>query len=105
MRRLALALSVAALVLTASAPAPAQAAFGLKGLDLTFTDATGAPSMQAGTHPLPATNSGAAITKAHPKTGKAIPADGTNDIAITYPARPGGDQTPLPHVPIPQLLN
>jgi len=91
MRRLALALSVAALVLTASAPAPAQAAFGLKGLDLTFTDATGAPSMQAGSHPFAATNS--------------VAAEETKDIAITYPPGLVGDQTALPRCPIAQFLS
>ena len=50
MRRLTLLLSGALLALALTA-APAGAAFGLKDLDVTFTDAEGAPAMEAGTHP------------------------------------------------------
>ena len=50
MKRLAVSLAIA-LALCAALAAPAMAEFGLKDLDVTFTDKFGEPTTQAGSHP------------------------------------------------------
>lgn len=65
MRRLVLA-ALATALLAASAPASASAAFGLKELDATFTDAGGATQSGAGQHPATFTLELAVNTKPEP---------------------------------------
>jgi hypothetical protein len=59
MKRLGLAVAIV-LVGTACVPAAAQAAFGLHGFDVTFTDSGDSPATQAGSHPFAMTTSFAA---------------------------------------------
>jgi hypothetical protein len=71
---------VAALLLAA----PASADFGLNGLDFSITDAGGAPSMQAGSHPFAVNTELKANTEVDPELGK-IPAGQVRDLTGELP--------------------
>lgn len=95
MRHLAklLALSCVALGLLA---APAQAAFGLKGLDLSFLDDEGNNAAQAGSHPAELTNSLAVETKPEPILGFPVPDEELEDLTVNLPPGLAGDPTAVP---------
>ena len=74
-----------ALLATAVLAATAQAAqFGLKGVDVTFSEAGGAPEMQAGSHPFAFVTKLAVNEEEDPVLGK-IPAGQVRDLTIELP--------------------
>jgi hypothetical protein len=73
-------------------PSAAQASFGISGAGLSFTDAHGNPSMQAGSHPYAVTTTIDLNTKAGPGGGL-LPDGEAKDIVASLPAGFVGDPT------------
>lgn len=86
MKRIVLILAAAALVvaLTGGNARAADAGFGLKGLDVTFTDADSAPAMQAGSHPF-AFNTDLAVNVENSAEFGEIPIGQARNLRIELP--------------------
>ena len=94
MRRLLLSLAaLAALSLLAAAPAPA--AFGLKGLDVTFTNENGSADAQAGSHPFAMTTTLAVDGAVHAE-GYEAPDGEVRDFVIGQVPGLAGNPTATP---------
>jgi hypothetical protein len=79
-------------------PLAAQAEdFGLKDLDVTFTNQDGSPATQAGSHPF-AANFVLDVKTTSGEHGE-VPIDAVKDIKITQPAGFVGDPTAVPRCP------
>ena len=74
---------LAALACAAISAAPASAAFGLKDLDVTFTNQDGSVATQAGAHPFAMTTSFAVNTKSDPEFPYEIPDGDIKDLTIS----------------------
>lgn len=95
-RHLILAFCAVALFLACDAgAATAEEGFGLKDLDITFTDPSGAPDMRAGSHPFEFTTTFSTNTKQDPKIG-AVPIDAIKDLQVEMPAGFVGDPRATP---------
>jgi hypothetical protein len=96
MRRFLPTLALTTMVIAISA-APASAAFGLKDTDVTFTDASGSPALQAGGHPDSWTIALAVNGTIDPSTGGEIPDGGqAKDLAIEFPPGLVANPTAVP---------
>jgi hypothetical protein len=84
MRRSLLALAAALAASALIGVAPAQADFGLKDLDVAFTNADGSVATQAGSHPFAMTTTIDVNTTIDPKFGE-IPDGSTRDLKIETP--------------------
>ncbi|HWM53874.1 MAG TPA: hypothetical protein VNO20_00585 [Solirubrobacterales bacterium] len=93
MKRLALTLAAAALLLAA---APAQADFGLKEVDVTFTEADGSTAQQAGSHPFAWTTTVGFEAKPNSEIGFEIPDGSIRDLLVYAPPGLVGDPTAVP---------
>jgi hypothetical protein len=93
MRRLTLLLSLAALLLAAP---PAQADFGLSEMDVSFTDPTGAPETDAGSHPFAVTTSFKVNTTLSPTKGVEVVDGALRNLTIEMPAGLAGNPTAMP---------
>lgn len=95
MRRFALILAATALATALAAP-QAIAAFGLKGLDLTFTDKAGSSSLEAGSHPFALTTNLSVNTSANPNFSFELPDGEVKDLVVDLPPGLVGTPTPVP---------
>lgn len=105
MKRLALAI-IAAALLAGALPGSAAATFGLKDLDVTFTDAGGAALPQAGAHPFALTTDLAANTKpepAQPEIGE-VPDEEVENLVVTQIPGLAGNPTAVPRCSILDFL-
>jgi len=98
--RLAAALAMAALAMAALAAAAlagpaAGAQFGLRGLDVTFTDSQGNADMRAGAHPFAMTTSFEVNTEDNPELG-IVPVDAVKDLIVRLPVGLAGDPRATP---------
>lgn len=84
MRRFATILAAAALATALFATAAQAAEFGLKDLDVTFTNEDGSPALLAGSHPFAVTFDVAVNTEE--EGGEVVPVDAVKDITIEQPA-------------------
>jgi hypothetical protein len=99
MRRFSSILSIAVLLAAlAVAPASADEGFGLKNLDVTFTNKDGSPAMLAGSHPYAVTFDLDANTEELPG-GQVVPIDAVKTIEIEQPPGFAGDPTAVPRCP------
>lgn len=90
MKRLVLAIAIA-LTGAACLSAAAQAAFGINGFDVTFTNAEGAPAIQAGSHPFAMTTSFATRLN-----GENVPEGWLKDFLVEQVPGLVGDTTAYP---------
>ncbi|HEY5815532.1 MAG TPA: hypothetical protein VIS95_04240 [Solirubrobacterales bacterium] len=88
-------LVTASLFASAAAPAVADEGFGLKDLEVTFTNQDGSPASLAGSHPYAATFDLAANTEELPG-GEIFPIDAVKDILIEQPSGFAGNPTAVP---------
>ena len=96
MKRLAMLFAAAALLpALAATPAPAADGFGLKDLDVTFTNQDGSPAALAGSHPYAATFDLAVNTEEAPG-GEVVPIDAVKDVLIEQPSGFAGNPTAVP---------
>ncbi len=78
-------------------PSAVQAAsFGLKGLDMSFTDEGGAASLQAGSHPFQQSIANSSVTELDSKTGQPIPVADLKDLDVSLPPGMVGDPNATP---------
>jgi hypothetical protein len=77
--------AIAALLLAALPVAPAQAAFGLHGIDITFTEEDGSTDAQAGSHPFEMTTSFTIDTVEDPVLKVPVPAEDFKDLTVDAP--------------------
>ncbi len=95
-RRLASVLTAAsAALLLAIAASPANAAFGLKGFDVTFTAANGSSALEAGTHPFALSTAFGVETTPGP-VGEAIPDEEVKDLLVEQAVGLVGDPLATP---------
>jgi hypothetical protein len=94
MRHATLVLAIAALIAAALAPS-AQAAFGLKDLDVSFSDPDGLAVTQAGSHPFAITTTLAVNTKEDPAFGP-VPEEDLKDLFIAFPPGLVADRNATP---------
>jgi hypothetical protein len=104
MRRPLLLLGAAALLALGAAPARADEGFGLKDIDIVFTDAEGSPSMEAGSHPFAMTTTLDVNTTVDPKLGE-IPIDSARDVIVELPAGMAGTPTSVPRCSAAEFLS
>lgn len=99
MKRLVSVLFASAFLLAFAAP-PAMAAegFGLKDLDVTFTNEDGSPAAFAGSHPYAVTFDLASNTEELPG-GEVFPIGSIKDILIEQPSGFAGNPTAVPRCP------
>jgi len=76
---------LALLLLAAFGPAGASAAFGLKGLDSTFTEKDGSPATQAGSHPFAQTVKLSFNTKPNSLLGEEVTDGNVKDLITELP--------------------
>jgi hypothetical protein len=95
MKRTAPALLAAALFALALVPAQASAAFGLKGLDVAFTNQDGTAATQAGSHPF-AMRTSLAVNTAPTSEGLVFPEGEIRDLTIAQIPGFVGSQTAVP---------
>jgi hypothetical protein len=95
MRRLASTVAIAVLGLLAVA-VPSQAAFGLKNIDVSFTNADGSPAVQAGSHPFAMTTTFDIVTNPDP-VFEELPVEAIKDVVITQIPGLVGDPTAVPY--------
>jgi hypothetical protein len=93
-----------ALVAMLSASSPASAAFGLKNLDVTFTDKDEVPSMQAGSHPDDFTTT-IDLETAPSDVGFPLPQGSAKDLRIFAPPGLVGNPTAVPYCSTAQFLS
>src|SRR6188472_2438524 len=91
-------LTLATLCAAFLAPASAGAAFGLKDLDLTFTNSEGKVITQAGAHPFAVTVSPATVTKEEPELPEfgEVTDEAVKDLVVHNFAGLGGNPTATP---------
>jgi hypothetical protein len=92
MKRLTLAATIA-VVAAFCLPVPAQADFGLKDLDVTFTNQDGSPDTQAGSHPFAMSTTLAFNTAPNPTYGYDVPDGDLKDLSVAQIAGLVGDPT------------
>ena len=86
-----------------AAPGAQAAEFGLNSLSTTFTDSSGTPSLQAGSHPFAFTTYVAANTE-ELESGKVVPVEEPKDIVASLPAGLIGAQTAVPRCSAAEFL-
>jgi hypothetical protein len=109
MKRLSL-IGLLALLLAAAFAPPARAAFGIEEFNLGFEDGTGAPELQAGSHPFGVTTNLRFHTiptdrYGEPPGAQELPEGATKDLEVELPAGLVGNPTAVPRCSNADFIN